>query len=118
MISEGGSDVNDSIREFEEASKRRGERYVLKLYVSGMTTRSLQAIENLKKICDGHLPECYDLEVIDIGQQPDSVTREDIVATPTLIKELPKPIRRIIGDLGDNERVLVALNLVQSKIYG
>lgn len=112
MNTDDGSDVKDSIREFEEASKREvSEWYVLKLYVSGMTTRSLQAIENLKKICDCHLPKCYDLEVIDIGQKPDSVTREDIIATPTLIKELPKPIRRIIGDLSNNERVLIALNL-------
>ncbi len=112
MSIDDGSDVKDSIREFEEASKRKvSERYVLKLYVSGMTTRSIQAIENLKKICDCHLSECYDLEVVDIGQQPDSVTREDIIATPTLIKELPKPIRRIIGDLSNNKQVLVALNL-------
>ncbi len=112
MSTNGGSDAKDSNIEFEEASRRKdSERYVLKLYVSGMTTRSLQAIKNLRKICDDHLTQCYDLEVIDIGQQPDSVTKDDIIATPTLIKELPKPIRRIIGDLSDNERVLVALNL-------
>ncbi len=80
-----------------------------------MTSRSLQAIENLKKICDSKLQGCYDLEVIDISQQPESVTKEDIIATPTLVKELPKPIRRIIGDLSDNERTLVALDLRSKK---
>ncbi len=92
------------------------EQYVLKLYVSGMTIRSLTAIENLKKICDEQLSGCYDLEVKDVSQEPDSVTSEDIIATPTLVKELPRPMRRIIGDLSDKERVLVALNLKSKRI--
>jgi len=110
------SAAKDSFEEFEQASKERSkERYVLRLYVSGMTKRSLEAIENLKRICDEKLSGCYALEVIDIGQQPDSVTKEDIIATPTLIKELPKPIRRIIGDLSDRGRIIVALNLQSKK---
>ncbi len=109
--------MEDSFREFEEAVKAMGrEQYVLKLYVSGMTIRSLTAIENLKKICDEQLSGCYDLEVKDVSQEPDSVTSEDIIATPTLVKELPRPIRRIIGDLSDKERVLVALNLKSKRI--
>jgi circadian clock protein KaiB len=80
-----------------------------------MTPRSLQAIENLKSICDNKLKGCYSLEIIDISQQPESVRKEDIIATPTLIKELPKPIRRIIGDLSNTERILVALNVSEKN---
>jgi circadian clock protein KaiB len=80
-----------------------------------MTPRSLQAIENLKSICDRQLKGCYNLEIIDISQQPETVRKEDIIATPTLIKELPKPIRRIIGDLSNTERILVALNITENK---
>jgi circadian clock protein KaiB len=76
-----------------------------------MTPRSIQAIDNLKKICEEQLHGRYTLEVIDISQQPDAVRKAEIIATPTLIKELPKPIRRIIGDLSNKERILVGLNL-------
>ncbi len=111
-----GEESKDSYAEFEAASKEKGkERYVLRLYVSGMTARSLRAIDNLKKICDESLHGCYDLEVIDISQNPDAVSKTDLIATPTLIKELPKPIRRIIGDLSDTEKILVALNLSPTK---
>jgi len=107
---------DDSYAEFEEATKSRGkERYVLRLYVSGMTSRSLRAIDNLKKICEESLQGRYDLEVIDISQHPDAVSKDMVLATPTLIKELPKPIKAIIGDLSDTERILVALNLTPKK---
>jgi circadian clock protein KaiB len=76
-----------------------------------MTPRSIQAIDNLKKICEEQLHGRYTLEVIDISQQPGAVRKEEIIATPTLIKELPKPIRRIIGDLSNRERILIGLNL-------
>jgi len=76
-----------------------------------MTPRSIQAIDNLKKICEEQLHGRYTLEVIDISQQPGAVRKEEIIATPTLIKELPKPIRRIIGDLSNSERILIGLNL-------
>jgi circadian clock protein KaiB len=76
-----------------------------------MTPRSIQAIDNLKKICEEQLHGRYTLEVIDISQQPAAVRKEEILATPTLIKELPKPIRRIIGDLSNRERILIGLNL-------
>ncbi len=115
-MSKDSSSFKDSLEEFEKALRGRSKvRYVLKLYVSGMTKRSLEAIENLKRICDEQLSGCYDFEVIDIGQQPESVAKEDIIATPTLIKELPKPIRRIIGDLSDKDRILIALNLQPRK---
>lgn len=76
-----------------------------------MTPRSIQAIDNLKKICEEQLHGRYTLEVIDISQKPEAVRKEEILATPTLIKELPKPIRRIIGDLSNRERILIGLNL-------
>jgi circadian clock protein KaiB len=76
-----------------------------------MTPRSIQAIDNLKRICEEQLQGRYTLEVIDISQQPEAVRKEEIIATPTLIKELPKPIRRIIGDLSNRERILIGLNL-------
>lgn len=106
----------DSYAEFEKASAEQfKEQYVLRLFISGMTTRSVQAIDNLKKICEEGLRGCYSLEIIDISQQPKAVRDEDIVATPTLIKELPKPIRKIIGDLSNRERILVALNLKKNE---
>ncbi len=80
-----------------------------------MSHRSMQAIENLKSICETELYKRYKLEVIDITQQPEMVEKADVIATPTLIKELPKPIRKIIGDLSNIERVHVALNLKPKK---
>jgi len=81
-----------------------------------MTPRSIQAIDNLKKICEEQLHGRYTLEVIDISQQPAAVRKEEILATPTLIKELPKPIRRLIGDLSNRERILIGLNLKPKKM--
>ncbi len=104
--------TKDSYEDFEQAARIQSEeQYVLKLYVSGMSSRSMQAIENLKRICETELHRRYNLEVIDITQQPELVEKADIIATPTLIKELPKPFRKIIGDLSNAERIYVALNL-------
>ncbi len=85
--------------------------YVLRLYVTGTTPRSLQAIANVKKICEEHLKGRYELEVIDLYQQPVLAKGEQIVAAPTLIKELPEPLRRIIGDMSSTEKILVGLDL-------
>jgi circadian clock protein KaiB len=90
------------------------ERYVLRLYVTGMTNRSTRAITNLRAICDEYLEGRYDLEVIDIYQQPALTKGEQIIAAPTLIKKLPLPVRRIIGDMSNPERVLLGLHLVRS----
>jgi len=87
------------------------ETYVLRLYVSGMMPRSTRAIENVRAICEEHLQGRYDLEIIDIYQQPVLAAGEQIVAAPTLIKKLPAPLRRIIGDLSNTERVLVGLDI-------
>jgi circadian clock protein KaiB len=87
------------------------DRYVLRLYVTGMTPRSVRALRNLQAICEEHLHDRYDLEVIDIYQQPVLTRGEQIVAAPTLIKKLPLPMRRIIGDMSNRDRVLVGLDL-------
>ncbi len=100
---------------FEEALAKRGdERYVLRLYVAGMSPRSIAAVENIRRICDEHLLERCQLEVIDIYQQPILARNGQIVAAPTLVKELPPPLRKLVGSLGDTERVLLGLDL-QSK---
>jgi circadian clock protein KaiB len=88
------------------------ETYVLRLFVTGLTPRSTKAIARLKAICEEHLEGRYELEVIDIYQQPASAVQEQIIATPTLIKKLPLPLRRLVGDLSDKQRVLLGLNIV------
>ena len=84
---------------------------MLRLYVTGQTPRSVLAIENMRKICAEHLSERYTLEVIDIYQHPEACQEQQIIAAPTLIKVLPHPLRRIIGDLSNTEKVLVGLDL-------
>ena len=88
------------------------ERYVLRLYVTGMTPRSVRAVKNLQAICDEYLKDRYDLEVVDIYQQPALARGEQIIAAPTLVKKLPLPMRRIIGDMSQRDRVLVGLDLL------
>ena len=95
----------------DAAQNPRAERYVLRLYVTGMTPRSTRAVENVRTICEQHLHGRYDLEVIDIYQQPTLARGEQILAAPTLVKKLPLPLRRVIGDLSSTERVLVGLDL-------
>jgi circadian clock protein KaiB len=87
------------------------KRYVLRLYVTGMTLRSMQAIANLRVICETRLQGRYELEVVDIYQHPHLARDEQIVAAPTLIRRLPLPLRRVIGDLSDEKRVLRGLDL-------
>lgn len=96
------------------AESLNGERYVLRLYITGMTARSARAVKNLQAICDEYLEGRYDLEVIDIYQQPVLTIGEQIIAAPTLIKKLPLPMRRIIGDMSNRERVLLGLDLVRT----
>jgi circadian clock protein KaiB len=101
---------------FEDALKRRPLRrakYILRLYVTGSSTRSLRAITNLKKLCEEYLPNNYDLEVIDIYKNPTAAREEQIIAAPTLIKSLPQPLRRFVGDLSDTQKLLVGLELFQ-----
>ncbi|MFO7737658.1 MAG: circadian clock KaiB family protein [Desulfatiglandaceae bacterium] len=90
---------------------RDSEAYVLRLYVTGLTPRSTLAIANVRKICDEHLAGRYELEVIDLYQQPGLAKGEQIIAAPTLIKTLPLPLRRLIGDMSDTEKVLTGMDL-------
>jgi len=101
-----------STEEFEKAAARRDRaKYVLRLYVAGMTPKSTRAIANVKRICEEHLAGRYELEVIDIYQQPKLAKGEQIIAAPTLIKKLPLPLRRLIGDMSNTERFLVGIDL-------
>ena len=95
------------------AGKRKAglPRYVLRLYISGSTPKSALAVENIKRVCEQHLKNRYDLEVIDIYQQAQLARDEQIVAVPTLIKRLPLPLRRLIGDMSNLEKVLFGLDL-------
>jgi circadian clock protein KaiB len=103
---------------FEQAGRTpTAVRYVLRLYVTGMTARSARAVRNLRTICDEYLEGRYDLEVVDIYQQPVLIKGEQIIAAPTLIKKLPLPMRRIIGDMSNRQRVLLGLDLVPSPEY-
>ena len=94
------------------------KRYVLRLYVTGSTPRSVRAIENMRRICEEHLAGRYDLEVVDIYQRPEAAREFQLIAAPTLVKLLPAPLRRIIGDLSDRDRVLHGLDLVPSDDGG
>ena len=101
-----------STEEFAKAAALRDRaKYMLRLYVTGMTPKSTQAIANVKKLCEDYMEGRYELEVIDIYQQPEMAKREQIIATPTLIKKLPLPLRKLIGDMSDTERFLVSINL-------
>ena len=101
-----------STEEFEKAAAKRDRaKYVLRLYVTGMTPKSTLAIANVRKLCEKHLAGCYKLKVIDIYQQPKLARGEQIIATPTLIKKQPLPLRRLIGDMSDTERFLAGIDL-------
>jgi circadian clock protein KaiB len=91
------------------------EQYVLRLYVTGVTPNSVRAIDNLKDLCEEYLHGRYDLEIVDIYKQASLAKDEQIVAAPTLVKKLPLPLRKLIGDLSEKDRVLLGLDLVPKK---
>ena len=93
------------------AAKRPAAPWQLRLYVAGQTPKSLAAFSNLKKICEGHLGGRYVIEVIDLLKRPQLARGDQILAIPTLVRKLPQPVRKIIGDLSDVNRVLVGLDL-------
>ena len=108
--------VKGSTTEFDlSVSEPANIKYVLRLYVTGATNRSVLAITNLKKICEEYLDGRYELEVIDLYQMPGLAKDEQIIAAPTLIKKLPLPFRRIIGDMSNMEKVLMGLDLKKVK---
>ena len=101
-----------SSEEFEKAAAAQDRaKYVLRLYVTGMTPKSTKAIANVQKLCEKHLAGRHELKVIDIYQQPTLAKGEQIIATPTLIKKLPLPLRKLIGDMSDSKRFLVGIDL-------
>jgi circadian clock protein KaiB len=103
--------MEQSNLETESETAAGEDTFLLKLYVAGKTPRSVMAIQNLRKICEEHLEGRYQLEVIDLARNPKLARTDKILAIPTLVRNLPTPISRIIGDLSDKESVLMGLNI-------
>ena len=94
-----------------DAAPRPRQAYVLRLFVAGMTTRSTRAVANIRAICEAHFAGAYELQVINLYEQPSLASGEQIIAAPTCVKELPLPSRRVIGDMSNSARVLEGLDL-------
>lgn len=108
------TEYSEDVAVIEEAIRQAKEgHYVLKLYVTGSSTRSARAISNVRSICDQFLLGRYDLEVIDVFQQPELASEVQLIAAPTLVKEQPDPPRRLVGDMSDQDRVLYSLNITR-----
>ena len=108
--------LKDESKKFEKKIKASLEnKYVLRLYIAGVTPKSSRAIMNVKKICKEHLEGRYELEIVDIYQQPVLAKGEQIIAAPTLLKKLPLPLRKFIGDMSNTEKILVGLDLRPKK---
>jgi circadian clock protein KaiB len=110
----------ETTEQFEKtmAKPPKSDPYVLRLFVTGMTPRSTAAFATIKRICEKHLHGRYDLEVIDIYQQPSLAKDEQIIAAPTLVKRLPAPLRKLIGNLSEEDRVLDGLGLSPARQKG
>jgi len=109
--------VKTSTDEFAKAAAiHDNTKYVLRLYVTGMTSKSTRAITNVRTLCEKYLEGTYELKVIDIYQQPKLAAGEQIIATPTLIKQLPLPLRKLIGDMSDTEKFLVGIDLKKKTV--
>jgi circadian clock protein KaiB len=109
--------LQDTTEAFEKALKGNAlkrAKYILRLYVTGSSSRSLRAVYNLKKLCDEYLPD-YDLEVIDIYKDPAAAREAQIIAAPTLVKKLPRPIRKFVGDMSNTQKILLGLDLYERK---
>ncbi len=98
-----------------KAADKENARYILRLYIAGATAMSARAISNIRSTCEQYLAGRYELEVIDLFQRPGLARGEQIIAAPTLIKRLPLPLRRIIGDMSDQDKILVGLDLQKLK---
>ena len=90
--------------------------YHLRLYVAGQSPKSVRAVENLRRVCDEHLSGRYEIELVDLLENPQLARSDQIIAVPTLVRKLPEPLRRIIGDLSDTEKVLVGLQLTKDRV--
>lgn len=106
-----GNKVSNGSKAHGNDKKSAEERYHLRLFVTGQTPRSTKSVENLKRLCDKYLKGRYELEVIDIYQQPAMASENQIIAAPTLIKKLPLPLRRLVGDFSNQDRVVLGLDL-------
>ena len=106
---------DDGLELIESETMHDEDFYILRLYVAGQTSKSLAAFANLKKICEEHLCGKYKIEVIDLLENPQLAKGDQILAIPTLVRKLPEPIKKIIGDLSNTERVLVGLDLRPAK---
>ncbi|HZT02466.1 MAG TPA: circadian clock KaiB family protein [Steroidobacteraceae bacterium] len=95
----------------EKGTPAEAERFVLRLYIAGQTPRCMRAFTNLKRICEEHLADRYRIEIIDLLENPQLARGDQILAVPTLVRQLPEPVKKIIGDLSNTERVLVGLDL-------
>ena len=102
---------NDVNGDLDESELKPGIHYKLRLYVAGQTAKSMTAIANLKALCEQHLSDRYAIEVIDLRENPQLAAGDQILAVPTLVRRLPPPLKRIIGDLSDQEKVLVGLDI-------
>jgi circadian clock protein KaiB len=112
MLRKKKPDEINIVKQFEQAIVQNPDgKYVLRLFVTGMTPKSVKAIENIKKFCAENLSGRYELEVIDIYQQPLLAKDGQIIAAPTLIKQLPLPLRRLVGDMSDFSKILVGLDI-------
>ena len=99
----------------DDAVRRPHQVYVLRLFVAGMTVRSTRAVANIRAICEEHFPGAYELEVVNLYEQPSLASGEQIIAAPTCVKELPLPARRVIGDMSNSARVLEGLDMVEHR---
>lgn len=110
-------DNQNTFEEFEKAleNQTKEQSYILKLYMTGINAKSQTALRNIKEICETHLQGRYELEVIDVYQTPELAINQQIIAAPTLIKELPFPVQRFIGDLSDTDQVLVGLDIKKTE---
>ncbi|MFO8064500.1 MAG: circadian clock KaiB family protein [Spirochaetota bacterium] len=100
----GNSDTGSQMEESQSV-------FHLRLFITGRTSRSQRAVRNIQEICEQHLPDHYELEVIDVSQQPEKTREYQILAIPTLLKELPLPLRKVVGDLSETEKVLEGLDI-------
>ena len=104
--------MSDLIERLEAAARER-RRFDLRLYIAGQTPRSIAAFRNLQKLCETHLGDAYRIEIVDLLENPQSARDDEIVAVPTLVRQAPPPVRRIIGDLSDTERVLAVMQFTE-----
>lgn len=111
QVSEHPEQAKSATEAFQDALLNKEQQYLLRLYVAGTTALSVQAIANIRQVCEQELVGRYDLEVVDIYQSPERAKDDNIVAVPTLVKQLPSPLRKLIGDLSNCERILVGLDL-------